>query len=93
MLERCASLPETLRGTADCPSGVLVKIPKPGQERRIDLPTVGMQTLHNVKAANLAGIGIEAEGALILDREAIVEFADQNQIWIFGFTQAMLDEM
>jgi DUF1009 family protein len=93
MLERCASLPENLRGSTELPSGVLVKIPKPGQERRIDLPTVGMQTLQNVKAANLAGVGIEAEGALILDRDAIIEFADQNDIWVFGFTQAMLDEM
>jgi len=85
MLERCALLPSNLRGTADKPRGVLVKRPKPVQERRIDLPTIGLQTLRGLKAANLAGVAFEANSALLIDREKLIEYADSNNLWIYGF--------
>ncbi len=85
MLRRCAALPETVRGSAFGRHGVLVKLPKPGQERRIDLPTIGTATVEGVAAAGLAGIAIEAEGALMLDRAAITALADSCGVFVYGF--------
>ena len=85
MLQRCAELPVEIRGTAEARVGVLVKRPKPGQERRIDLPTIGLNTVELAAAAGLAGIGFEAEGALILNAEQIRERADALGIFLYGF--------
>lgn len=85
MLVRCAGLPPEIRGSHQHPVGVLVKRAKPNQERRIDLPTAGISTLEKVAAAGLAGIAMEAAGALLLDREAMTRRADELGIFIYGF--------
>jgi DUF1009 family protein len=87
MLERCAGLPEALRGTAQDRRGVLVKLPKPGQERKIDLPTIGLPTVAKAAAAGLCGIAIEAGGALILDRAAVIADADRLGLFVYGFSR------
>lgn len=46
--------------------GVLFKAPKPGQDRRVDLPAIGPETVRRAAAAGLAGIAWEAGGALLL---------------------------
>lgn len=88
MLARCAELPHMLRGSLAAPRGVLVKAPKPIQDRKIDLPTVGLATLKGVRAAGLAGIAVETGGALLLDKPAIEAFAAQEQIFVFGLEPA-----
>lgn len=85
MLERCATLPEAIRGTPNARRGVLVKRPKPGQERRIDLPTVGVSTVEHVAAAGLAGLAVEAGGALMLNREKMEASAQRLGVFIYGF--------
>lgn len=85
MLRRCATLPETIRGTPDIRRGVLVKRPKPVQERRIDLPTTGVSTVELAAAAGLAGIAVEAGGALMLNRSLMERRAAELGIFIFGF--------
>ena len=85
MLRRCAELPQEIRGVAEERSGVLVKRPKPQQERRIDLPTIGRKTVDGVAAAGLAGIGYEAEGALIVDVETVKARAEELGVFLFGF--------
>jgi len=84
MLRRCADLPEHLRGTDEARSGVLVKLAKPGQERRIDLPTIGIDTVHRAADAGLAGIAVEAGAALILDRAEVIAQAARRGIFIHG---------
>ncbi|MEL6569134.1 MAG: UDP-2,3-diacylglucosamine diphosphatase LpxI [Pseudomonadota bacterium] len=84
MLARCASLPAELRGSAETPRGVLVKVPKPIQTRKIDLPTIGLATLRGVQAAGLAGVAVEAGGALIIDRDEVSKFADQHGLFVLG---------
>ncbi len=79
MLQRVEGLPQEIRG------GVLVKRPKPIQERRIDMPTIGVRTIERAFAAGLAGIGIEADGALILDLSAVKALAEQHGLFIYGF--------
>lgn len=64
--------------------GVLVKVKKPGQERRVDLPAIGVMTVKAVAHAGFAGIAIEAGGALMLDREAAIAEANALGIFIYG---------
>lgn len=85
MLERCGTLPEAIRGTPNTRRGVLVKRPKPGQERRIDLPSVGVSTVEKVAAAGLAGLAVEAGGALMLNREKMEVTAQRLGVFIYGF--------
>ncbi|TNE60082.1 MAG: DUF1009 domain-containing protein [Alphaproteobacteria bacterium] len=84
MLKRCANLPIEIRGSGEDKSGVLVKIPKPGQERRVDLPTIGVRTLELASAAGLAGVAVAAGAALILDRDQVVETANRLGLFLFG---------
>lgn len=86
MLVRCGALPEELKGSPSNPAGVLVKRPKPEQERRIDLPTAGMSTIEKASAAGLAGIALEAEGSLLLDRENVIKRANELGLFIYGFS-------
>ncbi|HVZ68583.1 MAG TPA: UDP-2,3-diacylglucosamine diphosphatase LpxI [Rhizomicrobium sp.] len=84
MLKRVAELPERLRGTPAKRRGVLVKAPKPIQDRKTDLPVIGVETVRNVAAAGLAGIALEADGALIVDRDHVVRAANSANIFIAG---------
>ncbi len=87
MLKRCADLPLTIRGSETARLGVLVKRPKPQQERRIDLPTIGKKTLDGAAAAGLAGIGYESGGALIVDVETVKSHAEALGLFLYGFPQ------
>jgi len=65
-------------------AGALVKIKKPLQERRVDLPAIGPKTVENVYAAGLSGIAVEAEGSLILDRDIVIAKADELGLFLVG---------
>lgn len=86
MLRRVAQMPESLRGTSSARKGVLVKSPKPNQERRVDLPVIGRTTLDLASAAGLKGIAVQASGALVLQRQALARAADEAGMFLFGFT-------
>ncbi len=88
MLERIATLPERLRGTPGKRRGALVKAPKPIQDRKTDLPVIGIRTIANVAAAGLSGIALEADGALIVDRDEVVRAADGAGLFIVGVSSA-----
>jgi lipid-A-disaccharide synthase len=77
LLRRCAACREAQ-------GGVLVKMAKPQQERRADLPAIGAQTVASAAAAGLKGIAIEAGGCLVLDRAAVVAAADRAGIFVIG---------
>jgi DUF1009 family protein len=84
MLSRCAHLPAALRGAPDALAGVLAKAPKPIQDRRIDLPTIGEATVLAAARVGLAGIVGEAGSLLVVDREAVVRAADELGLFIVG---------
>jgi UDP-2,3-diacylglucosamine hydrolase len=84
MIRRVADLPAHFRGTCDKRKGVLAKAPKPIQDRKTDLPVIGVQTVRNAAAVGLAGIAVEAGGALILGKRAVVEEADKLGLFIVG---------
>jgi DUF1009 family protein len=70
--------------------GVLVKIAKPGQERRVDLPSVGVDTVAQSAAAGLAGIALEANGSLVIGREDVARAADAAGLFVVGIDPARL---
>jgi DUF1009 family protein len=84
MLARITDLTEDLRGTPDRRRGVLVKAAKPVQDRRIDLPTVGARTIEAAARAGLAGVAVEAGGALIVDRDEVRRLADVAGMFVWG---------
>ena len=69
---------------ANAEGGVLAKMVKPGQEDRIDLPTIGLQTLSGVTETGLAGIAVEAGRAFVMEREALTAQADAAGVFIIG---------
>ena len=64
--------------------GVLIKLVKPGQDRRTDLPTIGPATLHEAAAAGLRGVAFEAGGTLLTDADACRHAADDLQLFLVG---------
>jgi DUF1009 family protein len=84
MLVRVAGLPPTIRGSVDRPRGVLAKASKPGQELRVDLPTIGPRTVELACRAGLVGIAGEAGQILVLDRAETLRQADRSGLFIVG---------
>jgi DUF1009 family protein len=66
------------------PGGVMVKLVKPGQDRRADLPTIGPGTIAAAAAAGLRGIAFEAGGTMLTDRAATIAAADAAGIFLCG---------
>jgi DUF1009 family protein len=85
MLERLPLLSKNLRGTPEKRRGVLVKAPKPAQERRVDLPVVGVRTIELAATGGLAGVAVEAGAALIMRKAKIVEAADRLGLFVMAF--------
>lgn len=86
-LEGAAGTDAMLAGLADGngeKGGVLVKICKPGQETRADLPTIGPGTVARAAAAGLGGIAVEAGRALVMDLEKVVRDADAAGLFVVG---------
>ena len=63
---------------------MLVKLVKPGQERRADLPTIGPETIRDAAAAGLRGVAFEAGGTILADRAATVAAADAAGLFLLG---------
>ena len=66
-------------------AGVLVKAPKPGQDRRVDLPTIGPETLRRAAAAGLSGIAVERGGVLVLDAGEVARTAIDAGLFVHAF--------
>lgn len=83
MLERVAALRSQAR-ISQRRKGVLVKLCKPGQDTRADLPSIGVDTVRLAAAAGLAGIACEAGRSLVLDRHRMIEEADRSGLFVTG---------
>jgi DUF1009 family protein len=78
LLRRCAGL------RRDGPGGVLVKLQKPNQERRVDRPTIGPDTIALASETGLRGIAAEAGATLLLDRDEVARAADRAGLFVVG---------
>ena len=68
------------------PGGVLVKLRKPGQDNRADLPTIGPETIIGARDAGLRGVAVEAGATLVLSREAAILEADRSGLFLIGIS-------
>jgi DUF1009 family protein len=66
------------------PGGVLVKLTKPAQDRRADLPTIGPETIRHAFEAGLRGVAFEANGTILLHREASIAAAEALGLFLLG---------
>ncbi len=68
--------------------GVIVKMMKPGQDMRYDLPTVGTVTLENMHTAGLTCLAVEAGKTLILEPDKFFALAEKYNIAVWGIDYA-----
>jgi len=78
LIDRCARL--NLGGSG----GVLVKLRKPGQDHRADLPTVGVGTVESAVAGGLSGVAVEAHGVLVIQGDAMIQKANAASMFVVG---------
>ena len=78
LVSRCKNLKQPGVG------GVLVKMCKPNQDTRVDLPTIGIRTVEHAHASGLRGIAIQAGGALVLDKQKLIAKADELSMFVVG---------
>ncbi len=78
LLRRCAALRREGLG------GVLVKVEKPGQERRADRPTIGPRTVVLAAETGLVGIAVEADATIVIDRDEVIRAADRAGLFVVG---------
>ena len=69
----------------------LAKAPKPIQERKVDMPTIGVATVIGAAKVGLRGIVGEAGALLVMDREAVIKTADGLGLFILGIPAAPQD--
>ena len=79
---------ETIARASRLASGkplVVVKVSKPGQDMRFDVPVVGLPTVEQMKSAQATALAIDAGRTLLFDRAKLIEFADRSGIAIQAF--------
>lgn len=84
MLAGVAALPPSLRPDPARGRGLFYKAAKPGQDRRIDLPTIGPETVRAAHAAGLGGIAFEAGAVICLDLPEMRAFADKLGLFLWA---------
>lgn len=78
LIKRCANLQFDGKGA------ILIKTKKPNQDRRIDLPSIGIKTIETLSQLGYAGVAVEAGSSLIIDKETTLDAANKLGIFIFG---------
>jgi len=78
LIDRCRHL------NVGGPGGVLIKLRKPGQDHRADLPTVGARTVESAAAGGLAGVAVEANGVLVIHSDVMIQKANAAGIFVVG---------
>lgn len=78
LIKRCANYKRKGSG------GVLVKLRKPQQDMRIDLPTIGQRTIDNAKQSGLNGVAIHAGNTLIVDQTELISYANKQGMFVIG---------
>src|SRR5208282_4472645 len=84
LLARIAELRRLGRITLAPGIGVLVKAPKPSQDRRFDLPSIGPRTVENVARAGLAGLAVTSGSTMIAEPLEVTAAADRAKIFFVG---------
>jgi len=80
LIDRCA-------GVDGQTGGVLVKMRKPGQDSRVDLPSIGLETVRRCIEAKLSGIAVEAHATLVMDQDSLRQKADAHGLFVTAFVE------
>jgi DUF1009 family protein len=78
LIKRCANLQFDGKGA------ILIKTKKPNQDRRIDLPSIGIKTIETLSQLGYAGVAVEAGSSLIIDKESTLDAANKLGVFVFG---------
>ena len=78
LISRCASLAKSGE------KATLIKVKKPLQDSRADLPTIGPYTIRRAQESGLGGIALQAGASLIVGRGEVIELADKHGIFVLG---------
>lgn len=78
LIDRCSALLQKGRG------GILVKTRKPQQDKALDMPTIGVQTIINAHKAGLAGIVLHAGNVIVVDIKTVAKYADKYKLFVIG---------
>lgn len=62
----------------------VIKVAKPTQDKRFDIPAVGLNTLKMIKKYKAKLLAVEANETIIVDREDVIKYADKNKIVIMA---------
>ncbi len=84
MIARVAELRANGRIRLPAGRGVLVKAPKPQQDRRFDLPSIGPQTVEGAQRAGLAGVAVAAGATVIAEPNDVIAAADRAGVFVLG---------
>jgi DUF1009 family protein len=88
MLDRIAALRRDGRIKVAPGTGVLVKAPKPQQDRRFDLPSVGPDTVEAVARAGLAGLAAVAGATIVAEPQEVTRLAEERGVFVVGLAPA-----
>ena len=84
---------EAIEGTDKCikrgckiakKNGRIIKVAKPAQDKRFDIPAIGLRTLRTMKKYKADLIAVEAGETIIVDQEEVIKFANKNNIVIMA---------
>jgi len=84
MIERAGSLRRNVSGP------ILIKISKTNQDKRVDLPTAGPETVNNAIRSGFQGLALEANNSLLLDKERVIKIAEKNSFFVIGVDQSKI---
>ena len=84
MIERAGSLQRNVSGP------ILIKISKTNQDKRVDLPTAGPETVNNAIRSGFQGLALEANNSLLLDKDRVIEIAEKNSFFVIGVDQSKI---
>ena len=84
MIERAGSLQRNVTGP------ILIKISKTNQDKRVDLPTAGPETVNNAIRSGFQGLALEANNSLLLDKDRVIEIAEKNSFFVIGVDQSKI---
>ena len=84
MIERAGSLQRDVSGP------ILIKISKANQDKRVDLPTAGPETVNNAIRSGFQGLALEANNSLLLDKDRVIKIAEKNSFFVIGVDQSKI---
>ena len=84
MIERAGSLQRNVSGP------ILIKISKTNQDKRVDLPTAGPETICNAIRSGFQGLALEANNSLLLDKDCVIKIAEKNSFFVIGIDQSKI---